>query len=744
MSRLNIDTDMTAVLPENGFPPRVKRALDTLNADVQARISFVLSSDEPALSESVATFREGLAAIDGLLVLPSAEALSTSLLPALVPYRFHLLAPSQKEFLASAHPQQLVDAGVRSLYRVTTPRLLDFEKDPFSLHQQTLIDLALQMPQHNAGDTPYEVVSAVLYGKALQASGQSGLEQKLDSALAAARAKARALGQELVVDRSGVFFFAVDAAQRSKADISGISAISSAAIFILLLSVFRRFKATFLPVLSIALGIGCGFIVTHTVFGGVHIFAIIFGVGLIGVVIDYSLHYLYHSPAARHSKERSRLLSALTLSAVTSTIGYGALYFSSLAVLQSVAVFAVSGITLSWLTVVSLGAYFEVAEPRRLLFVEALNRRVAAGMESIPSIAIVLAVTTITMLTATVIGTYRFTDSASVFFTPDPEILRSDQRASAYTNDVEPGRFVVVTGEDVASLYKSQRALLEVAREATGQNPSAIVSLLSWVPEIREQAENYQQQGTLYGESGAVGLLYEQLSIAGAENVRADYASAEGRYLTPEKLLEFLGPSLPTSWWQDAQGVVSLALVRKGEHVDALDELLRGHDEFTYVNMLERTSEALRKQRQSSTRLLCLAFALAGLLLAVFYRELRAFALISVPVLACLVAVSTLILSGRELNLFHIMACFLILGFGMDYVIFARQMESDSDTTMQAISLSWITSQLSFGLLGLSNIGIVSSFGEALFLGNSCNLIGVLVYRAIRARSQTRSGVQQE
>ena len=65
------------------------------------------------------------------------------------------------------------------------------------------------------------------------------------------------------------------------------------------------------------------------------------------------------------------------------------------------------------------------------------------------------------------------------------------------------------------------------------------------------------------------------------------------------------------------------------------------------------------------------------------------------------------------------MALFLVLGFGMDYTIFSRELRAHADVTLQAILLSALTSLLSFGLLSLSSIPVVASFGITLLVGNT-------------------------
>jgi predicted exporter len=122
------------------------------------------------------------------------------------------------------------------------------------------------------------------------------------------------------------------------------------------------------------------------------------------------------------------------------------------------------------------------------------------------------------------------------------------------------------------------------------------------------------------------------------------------------------------------------------------------------------------------------AYIFIAIVVLVRYREFNALWLITIPICSSAILVIISQMMGFSLNLFHVMALFLVLGFGMDYTIFAREIRPPHDITIQAILLSAITSLLSFGLLGLSSIPIVSSFGITLLIGNFFNLLGVIIY----------------
>ena len=102
--------------------------------------------------------------------------------------------------------------------------------------------------------------------------------------------------------------------------------------------------------------------------------------------------------------------------------------------------------------------------------------------------------------------------------------------------------------------------------------------------------------------------------------------------------------------------------------------------------------------------------------------------MISVPLISSSLILLLFFLTNNTLNLFHIMAMFLVLGLGMDYSIFVKEMREKLSITHHSIFLSAITSILSFGLLAISSIPVVSAFGLTLLIGNLSNLVGAFIF----------------
>ena len=79
-------------------------------------------------------------------------------------------------------------------------------------------------------------------------------------------------------------------------------------------------------------------------------------------------------------------------------------------------------------------------------------------------------------------------------------------------------------------------------------------------------------------------------------------------------------------------------------------------------------------------------------------------------------------ISGTPLNLFNLLALILILGIGIDYSLFFAELKPTDNnhhrrSTLLAITLSALTTVLSFGLLALSATQAIHSFGITVLTG---------------------------
>ena len=740
---LTIDTNLTEVSPQAEGSAETTEAIQQLSTSIEQRVILLVQGpDEDQVYDAGEALRLGLDKLKDITVIDNNEVLTEKLVSKLSIYRFLLLSESQQSFIASKSPQQIALLAKQKLYSIdSSGRALSFDKDPLGIHSDVFSDLfssaSSTFSNREIKQGFAQSISIIIDRGAMNMDIQQSLNGRLTSLVQQVQNEFN-----VSVDRSGLFFFAADAASKSKSDMTLIGAGSTVGVIALLLLAFGSIRSLLLPIASIFIGISFAFLTTHFIYGKVHILTIVFGASLIGIVIDYSLHYFYHRSNQQHNADSyAALQRALMLSLATSLIGYAALSFSELLALKKVAVFSCLGLLMAWLSVVCLGDW-ATRKPVRLSqqFFPVVVTRLDKLLGYIPlrfwwllSITIVLSAGTIVKFAA------PYNDDPSLFFKPSNELIESERKVAAVTNDYEPGRYIVIHGNNSAKVYERYDKLVNRVTLSQQIKASDLSSLLSWVPSQAQQQNNYQQYAKIYQTGGASDLLKEMVPQGGKNSitqVQIEYQNAESLSLTPEIIMQQLGSALPPLWVsvQDAKGsprVVSFVLLRKGVNTQSLDKLVAGLDGTEYINALERTRVALTTQRVSASELLVFAFLLISVLVVIRYRSMRALWMLAVPLCSTAGFIVLMFLAGIPLNLFHTMALFLVLGFGMDYTIFTKEMSTQSQLqhqlSLQAILLSALTSILSFGLLGLSSTPVVASFGLTLLLGNIFNLLGVFV-----------------
>ena len=150
--------------------------------------------------------------------------------------------------------------------------------------------------------------------------------------------------------------YAANGQRQATREMTWVGGGATVGILLLLLLAFRRWRVllAFVPVL---VGMLFGAVACVALFGHMHVMTLVLGSSLIGVAVDYPLHYLSKSWSLKpwHSWPALRLtLPGLTLSLITSCIGYLALAWTPFPALTQIAVFSAAGLLGAYLSAVCL------------------------------------------------------------------------------------------------------------------------------------------------------------------------------------------------------------------------------------------------------------------------------------------------------------------------------------------------------------------------------------------------------
>ena len=425
---------------------------------------------------------------------------------------------------------------------------------------------------------------------------------------------------------------------KCRAEINWLSAFS--VVFIVLLAVFAFRGVRWIPLLVASLVVStlAGAAALFLFFDEIHVMTIVFGTTVLGLVIDYSFHWLL---AATKKGLRGNLL----VSWLTTEISLLPLMLSSLPVLRQSATFLATALAAALAYVVfgyPEGELFLTRRNRRLGGAENLSTESRESKVQSPSPFVVRRLSFVGLIRLLLLiflfsGLFftRFGTPLTALYRPPAELAAAERTFAELSGSADPNR-----------------GFLVFDREAIAANVEKL----------------YAEQGERQG--AALGLDATPRPPVGA----GEREVAQPSVLRPEGELpagvRFVQPRV----------------------------------------VLEETLE--RWTRETCVRL-GLALVLMFVALVVFCRR-RAFEMF-LPSLVAIASVAALLgFMGEKVNLFHLLACFLLAGMSIDYTVF---LHNGGRAALKPALCSLLTSLVGFGALSFVSFPVVQGFGVVLGVG---------------------------
>ena len=595
--------------------------------------------------------------------------------------RAGLAAPSVVEKLKTPEGRAaLARAAARRCYSSPVPPLFRPEDDPFCL----LDGFVTSLPTSVSGWFPkdgvltaerdgcvYQLVMIELKpGVADDVDRLVRLKDALDAAIAVAD-----VGGDVAILPCGAPLHTAISAGNCKREIGSLTWFSL--FFIAALSVVVFKSVRWVPLLALSLGasVFAGLAAVLVVFGGFHLMTIVMGTTVLGLVIDYSFHWLLHEEAQRKETVRNLLVSF-----VTTEISLVPLMLSSVPVLRQAAVFLGAGL------VAALG-YVVFCYPRTACAVR--SGQETGRLASWPRLfSLVVAIVAAWGLFSAEFGT----DIAAVY--RPPVELQAPERLFAELsggNAVDRG-FIVTEGDELERLLDCEASL---------GLPSDVPCLSRFLPSLARRRDVAADVEKLYAEQGE-----KQAKLLGL-----------GKLVPPPAPAAWTVESLPAELCRAFLCVSSnLSLVVTGVPRPTVD-LPR---ETAFCQPRELISRVLSVWTVETELRLGLALLLMFAALLVFCRG-RALAVFAPSIFALLSVAGLLGILGAKINLFHLLAGFLLAGMSVDYTVFLH-----SGKSLKPALCSLLTSIAGFGALVFVSFPVVQSFGLVLGVGLPIAFIAAL------------------
>jgi predicted exporter len=567
------------------------------------------------------------------------------------------------------------------------------------------------------------------------------------AALAEARAAAARIANDAAVDGSGVVLHAAAAASKAQAEVATFGTIDLIAVVLLIVLVFRRLRPLIVTLLTIAIATVAALTACHYAFGEVHILTLTFGTSLIGVSVDYALHYFVNGmPADGDPAEPHDIVPALILGCTTTVAGYLTFLIAPIPGLRQIALFSAVGLATACAVVIllypraldALSVLFRklrlerASAPRRVP--RWVARLAAARIESLlprPALWVLAPL----VLAAVAAGLWRLEarDDVRALQRPPPGLIAAEKRVRELLGVNFETRFVLVTGATPEIVAQRLEALEPVLRTLVERNE--LGGFLSASPSVASLARQRHDRGLLethvYGAGGSLERVMIELGFTpdAIEARRAAFADTRGRWLTPEAWLASPLSAPVRHLWLGALGrehaaVVMLDRISGPAAVRSAVDALPG---VQLVDQVADVSHVLGEYRRIAGWLMLVVVTVMLACLLVFYRSGIAVRT-AIPAAAGLaLTLATLGLAGEPVNLLHVLSLLLVLGLGVDYAIILR--EGRNLQAVLAVFLSMTTTLISFGLLGFSSVPFVRSIGITVALGVAFTFLIALAAR---------------
>ncbi|HEV8077892.1 MAG TPA: MMPL family transporter, partial [Marinobacter sp.] len=616
LPRLSFDNNILALFPEARDFAGQSQADALRSRQLERRVLLLIGADDPDAARNLVTETASRLQQSDFFNEVSTQAENTLDADLSAFYRARaplLLTDSWRQRLAQDEANAVADAALRRLLTEPGGGLAErLQYDPlgnvqaFRQQSATRIDVRLDTAgfayvQDQGRD--YYLLSATLADSPYRLDIQSGAGALIDHI----NAQVRALpGGELL--HTGVLFFTRAGTEQARGEISTVGVGSLMGIVLLLLLVFRSPLLLLLAFLPIAVGVLTGLCVTWWLFGSVHVMALMFGAALVGVAIDYSLHFFTKRLlAGRHWCARTgirRLLPPLLMGLITSSAAYLSFTSAGFPGFSQIAVFSASGLIAAFMVVVGTYPLLLAGPGRRGLsarFDYFLQQGVRWHQRRVRMLLHPMALVVLALILIAALFNWRSNDDIRQMQLPDPALAAMEKRVAASLGATMALPYILVSAPDAELLLQRLEQLHPGLDAAVAEGHlAAYQSLAQWLPSVKRQRNNAELWQRQLLNSGVLLQLVEQLGMA-PESAAHLFEPNVDAPLRPNELWPLIEqrPDAPGYFVeQDSHyALVGLSGLAASEAVAALAD----SEEFAvWVDPVARTSALLGDYRRTA------------------------------------------------------------------------------------------------------------------------------------------------
>lgn len=739
-SRPEFDSSIMSLLPKSQQQVIVQQATEQIGDMFAKRVVILLSSEnEETVREEVSGLARKLEASRDVLNVEwrLGESEISKSQSELFPYRFAVIDHDSRQLMLDRQFNDIQTRALLNIYSPINAGAVSLVDDPFGLFTHLKLErkteLNLQVSNSLLKVTGSQQPTYMLVMTLADKPYSPQLQQRVLTVINNEKLAMQQRGVDMTM--SGMLMHAAAGAEQANKEILSIGLGSLLGIFIMMLFIFRQLKPLLMMVTSVLIGCVVAFSVTTLIFERIHVITLAFGAGLIGVSLDYALHYLCERRVTEGDELLSKISMGLLLGLFSSVVAYAAQAMAPFPGLQQMAVFSVIGLIASWLTVVVCFPLLTHADPiLPLNAAEQLTRvlnnipRVKSWQKTYITILLISI-----CIAAQTLSKSQNVDDVRLLQTSPVELVQQENMIKDQLNASSNSQFLLIQANSVEACLQKEEELKPFLEQITATTSiSAYHALSTALPSLSKQDENAQLISALYEKQ--LSTFYEQLGMTADTYIQAQTAMEQvlSYRLSFNEWKQFEEGKVWDNFVISSEGEQFGTVIRFTGELDQhaeqqLTAISEGDEQVIYVDQVRDISNIMGEYREQIINWVLVAYCFVLLVLLHRYRS-KVWRIVLPPILAAMFTLAILVQLEHGVNVFHLMALVLVLGIGLDMGIFLTE-TSDSLHTWLAVSLSAYTSLLAFGLLTLSDTPVLHHFGLTVLVGLTLVWSLVLVMR---------------
>ena len=455
------------------------------------------------------------------------------------------------------------------------------------------------------------------------------------------------------------------------------------------------------------------FIVAFSLLGGLcgalicceslHLMSLVISTSLIGLILDFSLHYMCFKTSIDGTLRHKILLKTFIISLCITTSAYALFLFSRSIFLEQIAVISIFSLLCSFIsTYFWLPALIDTSKFAQKPCFKAFF------LLSLKSLRLPKAKWLFTALFATFVllslwrGGWDFSDDVRSYSALDAKALEQSAKFFEISGLKAGSDMLIAKG----GLKGEQKLLKELLDEGLIEGYEGL-SKYFLSPAQQQSLKNAIK--SLFASEKAV-QFFENLGFSQNELKKFAQSYENTPILSQNELLESAFTSELKHFVLSENA--NLIMLQNPVKNAKFGEIIKANN-AEFINLNQSINEGFSQVKMRAITLKIIGLALAFVLMWAFFGAKKA-ALFTAFIVSCaLLCLLIMLAFGVNINIFAIFGLILASAVGVDYCIFAQNAHLHKNERILSIALCAMTSIISFALLSFSQTAAVSSFGLA-------------------------------